>query len=160
MSPAPSTKHQRISRELCNDFFTHFRKQTCQVFDAPFDVRLYDKQKSIQADKDIFTVIQPDLCVICDPNKLDERGCLGAPDLIIEILSPGNSKKEMQDKFSLYQESGVREYWIVYTGEESISQFLLNENEKYELVKMYANDDLITPAIFPALTIDLKDVFY
>jgi Uma2 family endonuclease len=85
---------------------------------------------------------------------------LGAPDLIIEILSPGNSKKEMQDKFSLYQESGVREYWIVYTGEESISQFLLNENEKYELVKMYANDDLITPAIFSALTIDLKDVFY
>jgi Uma2 family endonuclease len=161
MSPAPSMQHQQISRRLCRDFFGFFtEKQPCQVFDAPFDVRLYDKNKSLKANKDIFTVVQPDICVICDKKKLDNRGCLGSPDLIIEILSLGNSKREMKTKFDLYQESGVREYWLVYPYEESVTKFILNDADKFEYAGQYANDDMISPTIFPNFTIDLKDIFY
>ena len=101
-------------------FLTH---QKCRVYVAPFDVRLYDRKKSILASEDIHTVVQPDLCVICNPEILDLQGCNGAPDWIIEILSKGNAKRDMQIKYELYQESGVMEYWIVYpeaTGNSSI----------------------------------------
>ncbi|WP_042006912.1 Uma2 family endonuclease, partial [Capnocytophaga canis] len=94
---------------------------------APFDVRLPKKEEK---GDNIHTVVQPDLCVICDESKLDERGCIGAPDLIIEILSPGNSKKEMKNKFELYQESGVEEYWIVNPTDENILVNVL-EDGKY-----------------------------
>ena len=109
----PSRIHQKISWQLSGTFFNHFKQHRCEAYAAPFDVRLYDKKKSQKADKDIFTVVQPDLCVICDLTKLDDRGCLGAPDLIVEILSPGNSTREMKIKKELYAESGVKEYWIV-----------------------------------------------
>ena len=112
MSPAPSTNHQRISRKLTGFMIYAFKNHSCELFIAPFDVRLLDKKKSA-LDKEIHTVVQPDLCVICDEAKIDERGGIGAPDLVIEILSPGNSNKEMKYKFDLYQEAGVLEYWIV-----------------------------------------------
>ncbi|WP_042344549.1 Uma2 family endonuclease, partial [Capnocytophaga canis] len=110
MSPAPSLKHQKISMNLSGLLWQFLRGKKCQLFSAPFDVRLPKKEEK---GDNIHTVVQPDLCIICDESKLDERGCIGAPDLIIEILSPGNSKKEMKNKFELYQESGVEEYWIV-----------------------------------------------
>lgn len=160
MSPAPSLKHQQVSRQLCGLFYDHFRDKKCQFFNAPFDVRLYDKKKSNRANRDIFTVVQPDICVICDESKLDERGCLGSPDLIIEILSPGNNQKELKKKFELYQECGVKEYWLVYPYEESITQFFLNEDsEKYQLVSVYGCEDDIIPVLFQDLVIDLDDVF-
>lgn len=160
MSPAPSLKHQQVSRQLCIPLFEYFKSKKCQVFNAPFDVRLYDKKKSNRANRDIFTVVQPDICVICDESKLDERGCLGSPDLIIEILSPGNNQKELKKKFELYQESGVKEYWLVYPYEESITQFFLDEDsEKYQLVSVYGCEDDIIPVLFQDLVIDLDDVF-
>lgn len=160
MSPAPSLKHQQVSRQLCIPLFEYFKGKQCQVFNAPFDVRLYDRKKSNRANRDIFTVVQPDICVICDESKLDERGCLGSPDLIIEILSPGNNQKELKKKFELYQESGVKEYWLVYPYEESITQFFLDEDsEKYQLVSVYGCEDDITPVLFQDLVIDLDDVF-
>ena len=160
MSPAPSLSHQRVSWQLNGLLFDYFRKKNCRAFAAPFDVRLYDRRKSVVANQDIYTVVQPDLCVICDAEKLDPRGCLGAPDWIIEILSQGNSKKEMQTKYELYRESGVKEYWIVYPFEQAVHQFVLDEvQDKYQLINMFSGEDTATPQLFPDLQIDLQEVF-
>ncbi len=160
MSPAPNVRHQSIVTELGGHLYSFFRKKPCKLFYAPLDVRLYNKRKSILTNKEIFTVVQPDLCVICNPEQLDVQGCNGAPDWIIEILSAGNSKRETQEKFTLYQESGVKEYWIVYPYEQSVHQFVLNEQtEKYELITMYSGEDKASPALFPDLLIDLAEVF-
>jgi len=160
MSPAPGTSHQGISWQLSGVLFNFFKHQPCRAYTAPFDVRLYDRKKSVHDNQDIYSVVQPDLCVICDTSKIDAKGCLGAPDWIIEILSPGNSKKEMQIKYQLYQESGVKEYWLVYPGEKAVHQFLLNEEtEKYQLLNMYAGEDIATPVLFPDCRIDLQEVF-
>lgn len=159
MSPAPNVKHQRVSMNLSGSLFNFFKHKKCQVFAAPFDVRLYDRKKSILANKEIHTVVQPDLCVICDPAKLDAQGCNGAPDWIIEILSKGNLKKELQIKYALYAESGVSEYWLVYPYEQAVHQFVLNENGRYELRQMYADDDMAVPHLFPELAVDLSEIF-
>ncbi len=160
MSPAPSSEHQSISWRLSGALFIFFKNQQCRAFAAPFDVRLYDREKSIIANKDIFSVVQPDLCVICDKTKIDSKGCLGSPDWVIEILSRGNSKKEMQLKYQLYQESGVKEYWLVYPGEKAVHQFVLDEDtEKYQLIAMYSGEDIATPQLFPDCQIDLREVF-
>ena len=160
MSPAPSLDHQRVSWQLTGQLFEYFRKKPCRAFAAPFDVRLYDRRKSAIANQDIYTVVQPDLCVICDAEKLDPRGCLGAPDWIIEILSKGNSKKEMQTKFELYRESGVKEYWIVYPFEQAVHQFLLDEEQdQYRLLNMFSGEDSASPYLFPDCVIDLQEVF-
>jgi Uma2 family endonuclease len=153
MSPAPNVRHQSISGNLHGLCYTFFRHKQCRLFTAPFDVRLYDRKKSILANQDIHTVVQPDLCVICNPDLLDKQGCNGAPDWIIEILSEGNSKREMNIKFDLYQESGVSEYWLVYPEQQAIHKFVL-ENGRYQLKQMYA-EGIVTPALFP----DLADVF-
>lgn len=160
MSPAPSLDHQRIATRLTGILYSQFKKKPCQLFVAPFDVRLYDRCKSVVANQDLYTVVQPDLCVICDREKLDTRGCLGAPDWIIEILSKGNSKKEMQVKYELYRESGVKEYWIIYPFEQAVHQFVLNEIlDKYELLSMFAGEDSASPYLFPDCVIDLQEVF-
>ncbi|ATA73741.1 restriction endonuclease [Capnocytophaga sp. H4358] len=154
MSPAPSVKHQKISINLSGLLWQFFKGKKCQLFSAPFDVRL--PKKNEKGDQ-IHTVVQPDLCVICDENKLDERGCIGAPDLIIEILSPGNSKKEMKNKFELYQESGVEEYWIVNPTDENILVNVL-EDGKYRILKPVV-DEYITSVKFPELKIHTSDIF-
>jgi len=158
MSPAPNVKHQGISMNLSSLLHSYFHHKKCRVYAAPFDVRLYDRKKSILANKEIHTVVQPDLCVICDTDKLDEQGCNGAPDWIIEILSKGNSKREMQIKYALYAESGVSEYWLVYPYEQAIYQFVLDDDGHYQLKAMYANG-IATPHLFPELSIDLSEVF-
>ena len=160
MSPAPNVKHQRLSIYLSSRLFYYFENKACQVFSAPFDVRLYDRSKSLLANKEVTTVVQPDICVICGNSKLDEQGCNGAPDWIIEILSKGNSKKEVKIKHKLYAESGVKEYWLVFPYEEVISQFLLNdESGQYQLTNSYAGDDMAVPYLFPDLAIDLSALF-
>jgi Uma2 family endonuclease len=160
MSPAPNVKHQKLSIILSSRLFNYFEGKPCQVFSAPFDVRLYDRKKSLLTNKDITTVVQPDICVICDCGKLDEQGCNGAPDWIIEILSKGNSKKEVKIKHALYAESGVKEYWLVYPYEEVVSQFVQNdETRQYQLTNNYAGDDVARPTLFPDLTIDLVKLF-
>jgi Uma2 family endonuclease len=158
MSPAPNVKHQRISSDLSGMLYNFFKHKKCQFFAAPFDVRLYDRKKSLLASQNIHTVIQPDLCVICNPDILDKQGCNGAPDWIIEILSKGNSKREMNIKFDLYQESGVTEYWLVYPEQQAIHQFVLDDQGRYQLKHMYA-DGSIAPHLFPELSIELAEVF-
>lgn len=160
MSPAPSLKHQSIITNLGGSLYQYFHKRPCKLFYAPFDIKLYDSKKSKLTDQDVYSVVQPDLCVICDKEKLTEQGCNGAPDWIIEVLSPGNTKKEMRLKFDLYQENGVIEYWLVYPYEQAVYQFVLNQDtEKYQLFAMQAGDDIAKPYLFPELHIDLADVF-
>jgi Uma2 family endonuclease len=159
MSPAPNVGHQRIERNLIIAIGTYLRKQPCQVFPAPFDVRLYDRKQSLLASQDIYTVVQPDVCIVCNPELLDKQGCNGAPDWIIEILSKGNAKRDMQIKYQLYQESGVQEYWLVYPEQQAIHQFVLDANGRYQLTNMYADDDKAIPSLFPGLAIDLAEVF-
>ncbi|NJN34983.1 MAG: Uma2 family endonuclease [Saprospiraceae bacterium] len=156
---APSRKHQGISFKLSGIFYNTFEKHDCNVYAAPFDVRLYDKKNSIEANKDVYTVVQPDLCVICDEAKLDDKGCIGAPDLIVEILSPGNSAKEMRIKKDLYAESGVREYWIIDPEHENAFQFLLEKEDTYSPPTIYINEDVLDCHIFPDLKISLIKVF-
>lgn len=155
----PSRRHQRISRELSGRFYLHFQQRHCEFYAAPFDVRLPDQRKSALLHKDIHTVVQPDLCIICDPAKLDDRGCLGAPDLIVEILSPGNAAKEMRLKKDLYEESGVLEYWIFDPERETVHQLHLTESGAYSLPRVYINEDVLQSVIFPELRIELAEVF-
>ena len=159
MSPAPRTVHQDISWNFNGVFFNYFRKNACKAFAAPFDVTLYNKKKSKKENKDVFTVVQPDLCVICDKSKIDEFGCKGAPDLVIEILSPGNSKKEMRVKYELYEEAGVQEYWVADPERQTVHVFALDENEKYKSIQIYISDDILKSYIFPDLEVDLTQVF-
>jgi len=156
---APSRRHQGISREISALVYDHFRGHRCKFYAAPFDVRLYDKQKSQKANKDVFSVVQPDICIICDLDKLDDKGCLGSPDLVIEILSPGNSSKEMKLKKSLYEENGIREYWIIDPDHENAFQFHLLESGVYSPATIYVDDEILDCVIFPDLKIDLKEIF-
>lgn len=159
MSPAPNVQHQRVSRNILRFIDNYLIGKKCEVFYAPFDVRLYNRKKSILTNKEIYTVVQPDICVICTPDLLDQQGCNGAPDWIIEILSKGNSKREMQIKYQLYQESGVTEYWIVYPNDQAIHQFVLNDKGHYDLKYMYTDDDKAIPHLFSDLAIDLTEIF-
>lgn len=156
MSPAPSTRHQQISAKLHLRIGGYFENHYYHAFFAPFDVRLPSKDQNA-ADQKIHTVVQPDLCVICDESKLDERGCLGAPDLIVEVLSPGNSKTEMHNKFELYQESGVREYWLVEPSQNAVLVYVLDETGKY--VGLQPAVEFVQSSIFPELKIDLGKIF-
>jgi Uma2 family endonuclease len=157
MSPAPSPVHQLISGNLHADIHAFLRKSDCNVFAAPFDVRLTNKRKSTE-DNVIINVVQPDLCVICDPSKIDKRGCLGAPNLVIEIVSKGNTRLELEQKFKLYEENAVQEYWIVQPGDQTVSVFDLVQ-DKYTLRQIYSNDSKIDVAVLPGLVLDMKDVF-
>jgi len=160
MSPAPNFNHQSISRNLLVEIGYYLKNKPCKVFSAPFDVRLYDRKKSLMASQDIYTVVQPDLCVVCDTDKLDSKGCLGAPDWIIEILSKSTAQKDTQTKFQLYQEAGVKEYWLVYPYEATVSQFVLDEeSDRYQLLAMFSKQDNAVPFLFPELTINLQEVF-
>jgi len=155
MSPAPNMSHQRVSGNLSRELLNYFYKKNCQVCIAPFDVRLPVKDKKGRQS----TVVQPDICVICDESKLDEQGCNGAPDWVIEILSPGNSRMEMREKFRVYEEAGVREYWIVNPTERIVLQYVLNEAGQYSGLAPAGEEDQLRPHIFPDLVIDLKEVF-
>ena len=109
---APLYNHQQTSANVQNIFKNYLRGKNCRALSAPFDVRLTKPQAQRKNDADIFTVVQPDICVICDISKIDRRGCVGAPDLIVEILSKGTVERDVKDKFEIYEESGVLEYWI------------------------------------------------
>ena len=140
---APSRNHQRIVLSIGASLYQHLEKTRCQAFVAPFDVRLLDQKKIENNNTNIYSVVQPDVCVICDEKKLDDKGCEGSPDLIVEILSPSTKKKDLEDKYELYEFNGVQEYWIVSVNDETITVFDLNEQGKYQLRKIYADDESI-----------------
>ena len=157
MSPAPSWRHQDISVILLNKFYNFLFSKDCRVYSAPFDVILQENGEKAEESKN---VVQPDIFVICDRSKLQKRGCVGAPDLIIEILSPATAKKDMKDKFDLYEKFGVKEYWIIHPEEEIIEIFKLGKDGKYSRPEIYASEDKIEVGLFNGeLIIDLSEVF-
>ncbi len=151
-----SRMHQRVSGNLFGEIRQHLKGQPCQVYAAPFDVRL--TTGGANGDDQIRTVVQPDLFVVCDRTKLDERGCVGAPDWIIEIVSPGNTSRDTRTKFDLYQESGVTEYWLVYPGLKTVAAYVL-QGERYELTAEYAAPGLVPSHTLPGLTLEWADIF-
>jgi Uma2 family endonuclease len=155
MSPAPSRIHQKISIRILNPLVNFLAGKKCEAYSAPFDVRF---PKSSKADKDVFTVLQPDICVVCDLNKLDDRGCIGAPDLVVEILSPGNNKKELLYKYQVYEEFGVREYWVVSQSDQSVLIYTLVEG-KFQPSKLFTLSETVKSAVLSGFELALDDVF-
>ncbi|MBP6445540.1 MAG: Uma2 family endonuclease [Saprospiraceae bacterium] len=168
MSPAPSRKHQGISSTIHILLGNYLMQKGCVLYAAPFDVRLpisedlniskkyKNKAKKLQDGK-ILTVVQPDITVVCDPDKLDERGCIGAPDLVIEILSPGNKDIELKDKFEIYQKSGIKEYWIVEPDEYIIVYTL--QKGKYNGSKPFTSGEKVTSTLMPELSLNVSEIF-
>jgi len=177
MCAAPSRRHQGISGVFFGNFFNYFKGKPCKVYDAPFDVVLPDKGTDDW--RDSVNVVQPDLVVICDKSKLTDEGCLGAPDLVVEIISPYTSKKDIKEKYDLYEREGVREYWIVYPGDRAVQVFALTDEGYFGEGRIFdlssrrartAGDIRITgptgPAgvavtsvIFPDLSVPLEELF-
>jgi len=152
---APRRIHQELSGRIFAKLFIHLEKNECKVYSAPFDVRLPVKSKKHE---DIITVVQPDICVVCDPEKLDDLGCVGAPDLIMEILSPSNNKKELQNKYEVYEESGVKEYWIIHPYEKTLLVYTLTDN-KYIPSKLFTLGDHVTSQCIEGFVLDLDELF-
>ncbi len=155
MSPAPTSKHQRLSMNISGQLWNHLKGSKCQVYTAPFDVRLPRKSKD---DKDIFTVVQPDICEICDENKVDTKGCLGAPDIVVEILSPSNNIVELNNKFDIYEEAGVKEYWIVSPQDNTFQVNTLADGHYVSSPPMAAGK-IVSSLALPNFSIDLQELF-
>jgi Uma2 family endonuclease len=160
MSPAPSTRHAKTSTRLVFRLATFMekRKGNCELFYAPFDVRLPNNKQETADDK-IYTVVQPDICLVCDLSKIDDAGCLGAPDLVIEIQSPGTTRYDAVEKYDVYEKASVPEYWLVYPIEGEIIVHILQKTGKYNHGTTYRHDDKVPVKALKGLTMDLKDLF-
>eukprot|EP01012_Entosiphon_sulcatum_P002394 TRINITY_DN10493_c0_g1_i1.p1 TRINITY_DN10493_c0_g1~~TRINITY_DN10493_c0_g1_i1.p1 ORF type:complete len:213 (-),score=9.71 TRINITY_DN10493_c0_g1_i1:370-1008(-) len=156
MSPAPSRVHQEVAGSIFLNLGNFLKDKPCKVYSAPFDVRF---PKESKADKDVYTVLQPDICVICDKSKLDARGCIGPPDLVVEVLSPGNTRMELLNKYRVYEEFGVKEYWIVSQSDQSILIYTLNGEGKFQPSKIFTLSEKITSSVLPGFELALDDVF-
>lgn len=156
MSPAPSNFHQLIVGELFRNIANHFRGKSCRPFVAPFDVRLPSPGR---AHHEVNTVVQPDISLVCEPSKLnDNHGCLGAPDWVIEVLSPSTAIHDQRTKRALYERHGVTEYWLVHPGDRSVTVYRL-ENNAYGKPLVFGLEDNCSPMAFPDLVIGVADLF-
>ena len=152
---APNRIHQRVSLKLSVKLYQFLEGKTCQVYEAPFDVRF---PKDSKEDHRIFDVVQPDICVVCDPSILDQRGCIGSPDLIVEILSPGNSKLELKQKFDLYESREVKEYWIIQPEHQTITIYTW-VNGTYLPSRLFTTGDVIESKVVKGFKLDLEEFF-
>lgn len=155
-SPAPVSVHQRISWVISGELYNYLKNEPCQAFSAPFDVRL--NRKGENDDKKTSTVVQPDICIICDITKIDIRGCNGPPDIVIEILSPGNNQKELRNKYEVYEESGVTEYWIISPQDKTFFKYTMVDGS-YQPSRLMTMGDIITTPILPGFGLNLETVF-
>lgn len=156
MSPAPCYTHQNIAVELITLLHTFFRGKPCKVVAAPFDVRL--STKPTQSRK-IKTTVQPDISIICDEEKIDEKGCMGAPDLIIEIISPSTASRDHIVKKALYEKYGVKEYWLVDPINRITTIYRLGNKTKYGAPEIFDDQAKVDIKLFPGLNIDFATVF-
>jgi Uma2 family endonuclease len=147
---APNANHQSILMDLSIQIGSFFRGKPCKVYPAPYDVRPFYEE-----DESDTTVVQPDIVVVCDKEKRGPEGCRGAPDLVVEILSPSNTAIEMERKFDVYREAGVREYWIVNPDSKTVHTYCFDVNKCY----FYTAGDTAPVEIFPGLEIVLEPVF-
>jgi len=155
MSPAPGSVHQLVSGAVFNELYNYLKGKPCKVFSAPFDVRFI--RRSVDDDA-ITTVVQPDICVICDINKIDAKGCIGAPDIMVEILSPGNNRKELQNKYEVYEEAGVLEYWVIHPQEKTFLKYTLINNA-FQPSRLLTIGDEVTTPILPDFILNLDELF-
>jgi Uma2 family endonuclease len=155
LAAAPSTAHQITAKNLVKHFFRAFDDRPCQFFFAPFDVYLLRDGEDYHTGT---SVVEPDICVVCDSTKLKSKGCFGVPDLIVEVLSPGNVKNDTQLKYALYEEYGVKEYWIVDPIDLTVSQNIL-DNGIFRSSHLTQPGQQLQSALFPDLTITLHEVF-
>lgn len=157
MMAEPTLPHQIISGELFAQLHAYLVGKKCRVVYSPFAARLFEKEGDDP--KSTRTVVEPDLAVICDREKIDRRGCKGAPDLVIEILSPSNRKRDLHIKYILYQKAGVREYWIVNPDMCTVSVHTLQEDELYGSPMVYTRDSTVPVGVLEDCNIDLTPVF-
>ncbi|MBB5325159.1 Uma2 family endonuclease [Anoxybacillus tepidamans] len=156
MVPSPTPRHQRIVTALSALFFDQLQRHQCEVFVAPIDVCLFAaKDTPLHDIKDWYI---PDLIVVCDKNKIGDERIYGAPDLIVEILSPSTAKHDRITKFQSYEQSGVNEYWIVDPIHETVEIYALQDGQ-FRQVQMHYKDETICPYIFPSCFIALPKVF-
>lgn len=156
MSPAPKDIHAKISKNIVLHFGIFLLKNEgceCELRHAPYDVRLPDE------DGIVHSVVQPDVCLICDSSKIDDRGCCGAPDLIVEILSGGTTKNDWNYKFNLYEKHGVKEYWIVNPKVRAVNVFVMQKDGKYDDGEEYILGEKIPVSIFDGFEIDTDLIF-
>ncbi len=162
MSPAPTIIHQKIAGNIYVALDNFLKTKKCSVFIAPVDVRLKGKpfRKKKLRDDEITTVVQPDIIVVCDEEKLkDNRYVDGAPELVIEILSPGNTKTETKYKLDLYEENGVEEFWMVYPEFKQIHVFHLNDKEEYGKPVIFEAGEKIASVAVKGLIVNTNDIF-
>ena len=156
MMAPPSRGHQKISGELFGQLREYLKGKKCEVYAAPFAVRLFEEDGDRPEDVD--TLVEPDISVVCEASKLDDAGCKGAPDLVMEILSPSTTRHDRFTKFNLYQRAGVREYWIVDPLEKTVQVFVL-ENGRYTAKDFGADGDKMRVNVLDDCVIDLAEVF-
>jgi len=156
MSPSPSREHQRISIGLSTQIYNFLADKECEVYNAPFEVRL---PETGQDENKIKTVVQPDIVVVCAHSKLDDRGCKGAPDFVIEIISPSTASKDHIQKLALYERHGVKEYWIVDPLYKLVIVRLLNKSGKYDIPGYYEGEGELAVATLHGLILDLNSIF-
>ncbi len=154
---APSKIHQKISGELFRQLANYLEGKKCEACSAPFGVRLFEQAGDVPEDVD--TVVEPDISVVCDRSRLDQYGCKGAPDLIIEILSPSSLRHDRLVKLNLYQRAGVREYWIVDPKNRSVMVFLPDRSGSFRLREDYGREDVAKVSVLDGCFIELSKVF-
>ena len=156
MSP-PTRIHQEILMELSRQLANFLEGKTCKVYPAPFAVRLFEKGGDRPEDVD--TMVEPDISVVCNHDKLDKHGCKGAPDLVIEILSPSTQRHDQLVKLGLYQRAGVREYWIVDPENKTVRVMLLDDDRVFQLHEVYSCDDVAKVTVLEGCFVELPKVF-
>lgn len=159
MSPAPRISHQELLGKLHLIIGNYLKGKPCKVFLAPFDV-LFPQDD--EPDDDVDTVVQPDLVVLCDRSKLQKHGSRGAPDLVVEILSPSTSKKDLNEKYRLYERSGVREYWVLDPAGESLQVYRRGEDGRFgeaDVRERYADFSPIASEVIAGLSVDPGELF-
>lgn len=156
MSTAPNRYHQGLLMELSAQLHDHLRTRPCVVYPAPFDVRLPEPGESPGESS---TVVQPDISVICDQEKLDDAGCIGAPDLLIEIVSPSTAAKDQLRKRRLYERHGVREFWIVHPTDRLIRVYRLGSDAVFGADEVYDATMSIESHVLEGFSFAVKDIF-
>lgn len=154
---APSRMHQKISMELSRQLANYLEGKKCEVYSAPFSVRLFEQDGD--APEDVDTLVEPDISVICDRNKLDQYGCKGAPDMVIEVLSPSSHRHDQLVKLNLYQQAGVREYWIVDPENRIVRVMLLSDTGFLQPHEIYQQGDIAKVTVLEGCFIELGKVF-
>lgn len=156
MSPGPSTRHQQILLRLTKAMLNLGLSEQCEIFLSPFDVRLYTTDEDGQKTE---SVVQPDICLVCDHSKLDDKGCKGPPDLMTEIISPSAVNRDLKIKYDLYEKAGVPEYWVVDTQARWIRVFYRNEKGVFVKKKEYVQEGIVKSVTIPGFEIAVEDLF-